>query len=777
MDRLSANVQPPEEQARARAMLDDDCRARLRAANRRDAAAWAKVQSLADWERFRDARLKALRASLGSFPPEPKALDVEVTKTLEGDGHRVECLVFESRPGLVVTANLYVPDPPRAKPALSGRDGMPAFLLVHSHHNPKEQAELQDMGVLWARLGCLVLVPDQISHGERRQQPFAGREDYRHRMVLGMQLHLVGESLMGWMVWDLMRCVDLLLARPGIDRERLIVIGSVAGGGDPAAVLAALDPRVKCAIPFNFGGPQPETTYPLPEDAEEAFNFAGSGSFESTRNLRLSARDGFLPYVIVGALAPRPLIYAHEFAWDAARDPVWKRFGRIWGFYGAADRLAACHGWGRVTIRPPEASHCNNVGAPHRKGIYPHLERWFGIPAPAEEPQMRRPAEELRCITDAVAARRQPKLVHYLAKALSLERAGKARAALAALAPADRRRKLQADWARLLGDIEPKGAPKAEARGKDDLAGTTAERIVLTLDDGFVVPTLLLLPTSPTPLPLRERQGEGGSRHKGSTLPNPSLREGGGLRPIVVAVAKQGKAGFLKHRADELAALLARGIAVCLPDVRSTGETDANGEPGRHRRTVNPSSTYLMLGETLTGLRLRDLRGVLRYLRSRPDLDATRLALWGDSFAPVNVPPFADKPLESNDCPREAEPLGGLLALFAALFEADAKALLIRRGLVAFEAALCSPFLYVPHDVIVPGALTAGDLADVAASLAPMPVRLEGLVDGRNCAVSEPELRRWLEPARQAYAGREPSLVLAPTVTDEGWAWLARALV
>jgi hypothetical protein len=110
------------------------------------------------------------------------------------------------------------------------------------------------------------------------------------------------------MVWDLSRGVDVLLAQRGVDRERIALLGAVAGGGDPAAVTAALDSRVKVVVPFNFGGAQPETKYPLPDDAERTFNYAGGGSWESTRNLRRSAANGFLPWVIVGAAAPRGLV-------------------------------------------------------------------------------------------------------------------------------------------------------------------------------------------------------------------------------------------------------------------------------------------------------------------------------------------------------------------------------------------------------------------------------------------------------------------------------------
>src|SRR5207244_9601329 len=62
-----------------------DVRARLQAANRRETAAWRALKTREDWERYRDARLKALRDSLGAFPPPPKDLKVHVTRTLAGE--------------------------------------------------------------------------------------------------------------------------------------------------------------------------------------------------------------------------------------------------------------------------------------------------------------------------------------------------------------------------------------------------------------------------------------------------------------------------------------------------------------------------------------------------------------------------------------------------------------------------------------------------------------------------------------------------------------------
>jgi len=56
-------------------------------------------------------------------------------------------------------------------------------------------------------------------------------------------------------------------------------------------------------------------------------------------------------------------------------------------------------------------------------------------------------------------------------------------------------------------------------------------------------------------------------------------------------------------------------------------------------------------------------------------------------------------------------------------------------------------------DVIVPGILEAGDVADVASGLAPRPLLLQGLVDGRDRLVRAEDLESELAPVYEAYRG------------------------
>ena len=662
--------------------------------NRKDRAAWYTLCNRSDWETFVHPRIDALRTSLGTFPDPPDRLNIHISKTITGEGYHIHNLVYESRPGIFVSANLYAPTQPT--------DKMPGILLVHSHHNPKVQGELQDMGILWARLGCRVLVIDQFAYGDRRQHNPGSRQDYYFRYITGLQLHTLGDSLMGWMVWDIHRGVDLLLAQPNTDPEKIVVMGSVAGGGDPATVAAALDERITCAVPFNFGGPQPETTYPLPNDAEESFNYMGNGGWETTRNLRLSARDGFLPWVIVGSLAPRRLIYAHEFVWDQERDPVWKRLQKIYSWYDATDHLDHTQGFGLLQGRPPQASHCNNIGIPHRQRIYAALQRWFEISPPEQEVEERYPDEALQSMTSDLRQKLAPPKIHTVFAQLANERNTNTQ----------HPESLHQAWTNLLGNIEPNTNIPTKSHESIDINGVTVDRFVLETEPNISIPTLLL---------------------------HPSIDQ----TAIVVAISQAGKSTFLTERADEIASLLSAGIAVCLPDVRGTGETAPEGS-----RIPRSRASSQMHGQTLLGSRLKDLRSVIHYIRATsPSLP---IALWGDSFAPTNPLEFPD-PLMGEDAPLFAEPLGGLLALFGAFFENDIKAIVARGLFAEFKSVLNDTYCYVPHDAVIPSAATAGELCDLATALAPSPLWIDNLIDGRNCPLSQETANNILKSVQTAY--------------------------
>jgi dienelactone hydrolase len=701
-----------------------DARARIQQANDADYAAWQTIKTKEDWEKFRDQRIDALKKSLGQFPAPPKQLNIRITKTIDGVGYKIDNTLFESRPGLWATANLYKPATPRR--------AMPGIIIIHSHHNPKEQGELQDMGVMWAKAGCCVLVMDQLGHGERREHPFGtaqsfpepfkvSRQDYYFRYNLGAQLALIGESLVGWMAWDVMRGVDLLLANPSVDPERIILLGSVASGGDASAVAAALDPRIKCLVPFNFGGPQPETRG-LVDDADKKFNYAGSGSWESTRNLRDSARDGFLPWVMVASIAPRYLIHAHEFAWNRERDPVWKRYQTIWGFYGVQDRLAFAHGRGSVKGMPPESSHCNNIGPVQRAFIHSPFGHWFGIKA--VEDTDRHAADELRCWTDDAKKELKPKSLNQLIADIAERQAAAARKRLELLPPEQWREALGREWAKRLGSAKTPVVDFSQAKSAD-LALPDCDAADWTIAPG--VRALIL-------------------------QPKPSARTG--KAPLVVLVARGNRAKLLSERAGLIAELVGRGCAVCVPGLHGSNDWQPNANRGRGSFLTSVSATEQMLGSTLLAAPLADLRLTLAFLRSRfaETIYAERIALCGDSVAPVNAANVRiDLPHDAPTVAAIGEPWGALLAALAALDDPKIKAVACRGGLLAYREGLQRPFLYVPHDALIPNALTAGDLDMLFAALAPRPLRFEAMIDSCNRRLDAAAAEALLSAVRAAH--------------------------
>ena len=709
-------------------MVEKSLRSRMSAVADAEKREWQKVDSQKAWEHFRDQRLDALQRWIGQWP-ERRPLNAVVTHRADyGDGFVIENVVFESRPHLLVSANLYLPVNPR--------DKIPAIVVVHSHHAPKTQSELQDLGMTWARSGTAVLIMDQLCAGERSQSQPWPRESYYGRYALGNQLLLAGESLMKWMVWDLMRGIDVLLERPYIDPSRIIVLGAVAGGGDPAAVTAALDPRVAAVIPFNFGEAGPEEHY---TEGPRGYPFdtawPGWGGWETTRSLPRSAVDQFFPWLLCASVAPRPFLYSFEIDWPQGieQEPAWARYKRVFEFYGARDRLDEVHGFGPF----PGPGECTNVGTWLRRRIYPILTRLLQVPTPVVEYHKPLPDSDLMCLTPAVAAARRPRT----AAAIALESARGLAAARSRNAPA---RDLRAALQTRLGEIEPMAKPSAQLLWEKSGDEAAVEALVIETESGITLPVLVLKPVHPA----------------------------ANRAPAVLAIAEGGKAGFLAQRSGELATLLRKGVAICLPDVRGTGEMAATSsrDPG----AMETAETELMLGRTMLGDRLRDARTVFRYLASRPDIDPAHIALWGDSFAETNPDDFAfDQSRMQQRGPfaqHQAEPMGALVALLAGLYEPGVAAIAARGGLISFISALEDRFCHLPQDVIVPGILEVADVADIMAALGSRPVLAEGFVDGRDRVVRDPRLQS--EYARSLKASPRTIVREAPASPDLP-AWLA----
>lgn len=753
--RLSPIVVPDAERESVRDALGRDLRTALRRAGDESRAANQAVRSRKDCDAYRSARVRNLRQALLRFPETPNAVRTFVTGRIEADGYAIENLVYENRPGGWVTANLYRPAKMQA--------ASPGILLSHSHHAPKHEGELQDMGATWARAGCYVLVPDHLGHGERGQHGFRsaddfarefrlGRQDYYFRYDSSIELYLAGESLLGSLAWDLMRGVDVLLAQRGIDASRIILLGSVAGGGDPCAAAAALDDRIACAVPFNFGGPQPETRYPLPDDAETWFDYAGSASWESTRNLAFSARPGktCLPWEIVAAIAPRRLVYGHEFAWDGERDPVWRRLERVWELHDARSNLAFAHGRGRLSGSPPEASHCNNIGPIHRERIHEAFATWFGIRA--TEFRQRRSAGDLVAMTAAAKEQTKPRLLHELLAASTDAALAAARRERDEMSAPELRRRLRAQLAELLGEVS--ASPVRIAAAESAPAGANSsdvviERVRLATERDLVVPLVVL--------------------HKS--------QRAGVRNSAVLCLTQSGKAGFFENRTADLARLVRAGCIVCLPDIRDTGETAGDASRGQFSTSTERAASGLMVGDPLVAQQLRDARTVLAYLRSRDDVDPARIAVWGASFAGTNARDANLRvPRRIEGRPADAEPLGGMLALLLALYDDEIAAVSVDRGLASFRGVLDGPFVYVPLQSVVPGMLLRADLCDIAAALAPRPLMLCRLVDAQNRALEVPDALRAHERTAKAYVREKAGEELAIAADASAADWLVDQL-
>ena len=202
----------------------------------------ADIETKEDWLERRGEYRQQLFEMLGLDPlPERTPLKPEITGKIEHDDFTVEKLHFQSRPGLYVTGNLYVPKD------LQGR--APTILYVCGHSRQVKdgvsfgnKAGYQHHGAWFARNGYVCLTIDTLQLGE-----IPGIHHGLHRENMWWW-YSRGYISAGVEAWNCIRALDYLETRPEVDAERIGVTGR-SGGGAYSWWIAALDDRIKVAVP------------------------------------------------------------------------------------------------------------------------------------------------------------------------------------------------------------------------------------------------------------------------------------------------------------------------------------------------------------------------------------------------------------------------------------------------------------------------------------------------------------------------------------------------
>ena len=280
------------------------------------------ITNIRELDKHRSFMREKFIEAIGGLPSSDTPLNPRVTGIIECEGFRIEKIIFESRPGIFITSNLYIPD------GIKARQGAVLFLCGH-HEQAKHANEYQVVCQYLVKAGLVVLAQDPVGQGERFSyyEKSLGATTFRwgtrEHDYVGSQCLPLGDCLAKYFIHDAMRGVDYLCTRPEVDPGKIGVTGN-SGGGTQTGIVMVCDSRIAAAAPATFimnrqtymdaGGAQ---------DAEQVWPGMTAIGFDHEDILMM--------------LAPRPLLVLAVkqdfFPIEGTRRSV-ARVKRFWEMYG-----------------------------------------------------------------------------------------------------------------------------------------------------------------------------------------------------------------------------------------------------------------------------------------------------------------------------------------------------------------------------------------------------------------------------------------------------------
>ena len=321
----------------------------------------ADIKTLEDWETRRQVYRKQLFEMLG-LEPLPKKTDLKpvVTGKVEHEQFTVEKIHYQSRPGLYVTANLYIPKGLK-KPA-------PTILYVCGHSVGTKngirygnKAPYQRHPAWFARHGYVCFIIDTLQRGEIEG---IHHGTYRYKM---WWWNSRGYTPAGVEAWNCIRALDYLQMRKEVDKDRIGVTG-ISGGGAYSWWLSAIDDRIKVAVPVA--------------GITDLQNHVVDGCVEGHCDCMYLVNTYRWDYPLVAALvAPRPLLLSNSdkdtiFPLDGVLR-LHEKVRRIYRLYNAEKNLGL-----HITEGPHKDTQQTRV----------HTFSWFNRFLKGEDPLIDEPA-------------------------------------------------------------------------------------------------------------------------------------------------------------------------------------------------------------------------------------------------------------------------------------------------------------------------------------------------------------------------------------------------
>jgi acetyl xylan esterase AXE1 len=330
---------------------------------------WAAIRSEADLMRLQQQLRDQLLKMLGGLPTEKTPLNPQITGRIQRKGFHIEKLIFESLPGVYVSALVYVPD--------DGNKPHPA-VLVPSGHSENGKVHYQALCQRLVQRGYVVINWDAVGQGERSQfwDTKANRSRYNlicaEHAVVGNLAYLAGANLARWEIWEGIRAVDYLLTRSDVDPERINITGT-SGGGFQTSHIAALDGRIKVAAPSCYITALPMRVYnrifkdPDSDPEQDLYGMISSGVDHPGLLLMMYQRPVFVAAAVLDFF---PIEGTHK---------TFREIADVYSRFGHADRIAMHEGY-----------HDHQYSAENQAAAIQFLDHFNGTapdraPAPTEE--------------------------------------------------------------------------------------------------------------------------------------------------------------------------------------------------------------------------------------------------------------------------------------------------------------------------------------------------------------------------------------------------------